>query len=116
MEMVRDQWGPFDTVYIGGGTPSVLTLKQLESILAHVQKTFALLPDTEITVEANPGDLNLPFLRDLRKHGNQSSQHWDSIIRSENPRFSRDADIPLSKRFQPLRAPAGLDFKTWDWI
>jgi oxygen-independent coproporphyrinogen III oxidase len=67
MEMVRDQWGPFDTVYIGGGTPSILTLKQLESILAHVQETFVLLPGTEITLEANPGDLNLPFLRDLRK-------------------------------------------------
>ena len=69
MEMVRDPWGPFDTVYIGGGTPSILTIKQLESILAHVQKTFVLSPGIEITLEANPGDLNLPFLRRLRNMG-----------------------------------------------
>ena len=69
MGMVRDQFGPLDTLYIGGGTPSLLTLKQLESILAHIQKKFVLLPDPEITLEANPGDLNLSFLRDLRNLG-----------------------------------------------
>jgi oxygen-independent coproporphyrinogen III oxidase len=69
MEMIHDPWGPFDTVYIGGGTPSLLTIKQLESILARVQKCFRLLPDSEITLEANPGDLSLPFLRSLKSLG-----------------------------------------------
>src|SRR4030066_95290 len=62
MEMYRNQFNPFDTVYIGGGTPSLLSSKQLENILIKVQKNFDLISNTEITIEANPADLNLPFL------------------------------------------------------
>jgi oxygen-independent coproporphyrinogen III oxidase len=84
MEMVHDPWGPFDTVYIGGGTPSLLTIKQLESILTRVQKYFRLLPDSEITLEANPGDLSLPFLRSLKSIGinrlNMGVQSFDQKI------------------------------------
>jgi oxygen-independent coproporphyrinogen-3 oxidase len=38
MEMYRNRFNPFDTVYIGGGTPSLLS-PQLENILASVRKT-----------------------------------------------------------------------------
>ena len=69
MEMARDSWDSFDTVYLGGGTPSVLTLQQIESILTRIQKQFVLLPDTELTLETNPGDLNLPFLQGCRAMG-----------------------------------------------
>ncbi len=71
MERVRDQesWEPFDTVYLGGGTPSLLTLEQLESILDHIRRKFVLLPDTEITLEANPGDIDLSFLQGARSMG-----------------------------------------------
>jgi len=69
MEMYGDQFSSFDTVYIGGGTPSLLSIEQLEAILTAVQKNFNLLSDTEITLEANPGDLSLPYLRSLRQTG-----------------------------------------------
>ena len=69
MEMVHDQQGPFDTVYIGGGTPSVLHLRQLETILTRVRKRFTLLGNSEITLETNPGDLNLSFLQGLHRIG-----------------------------------------------
>ncbi len=73
MELVRDQWNspsePFDTIYIGGGTPSLLSLDQAESILTHVKKNFLLLADAEITLESNPGDLSSFYLRALRKIG-----------------------------------------------
>ena len=69
MDMVHDQWGPFDTVYIGGGTPSVLNLEQLETVLTKVKKSFALSGHPEITLEANPGDLNLLFLQGLHRIG-----------------------------------------------
>jgi oxygen-independent coproporphyrinogen-3 oxidase len=69
MEWVDDAWGPFDTVYIGGGTPSLLSLHQLESILNAVKKKFLLFPDAEITLEANPGDLNLTYLEGLQSLG-----------------------------------------------
>ena len=69
MEMVRDHFGPFDTVYLGGGTPSVLSVSQLQNVLIKVQENFTLLPDTEITVEANAGDLNPAFLKQLNDTG-----------------------------------------------
>ena len=62
-------WDPFDTIYIGGGTPSILAPDQLQSILAHVHENFPSLPGTEVTLEMNPGDLNLSCLQELREIG-----------------------------------------------
>jgi len=65
----QDFGGPFDTVYIGGGTPSVLSPGQLKKILGGIQKHFRLAPQPEFTLEANPGDLDLPFLQSLKNLG-----------------------------------------------
>lgn len=43
-----------DTVYIGGGTPTVLENKQLERLITAIHETFNLAEDTELTVESNP--------------------------------------------------------------
>jgi oxygen-independent coproporphyrinogen-3 oxidase len=69
MEMYRNQFNPFDTVYIGGGTPSLLSPEQLESILRSVQKTFHLIANLEITIETNPADLDQSFLELMREIG-----------------------------------------------
>lgn len=45
---------PVRTIYFGGGTPSLLTVSQLGRILDHVVRSFSVLPDAEITLEANP--------------------------------------------------------------
>ena len=46
------------SIFIGGGTPSLMTASQLETLLDAVQKSFALASDVEITLEANPGTLD----------------------------------------------------------
>lgn len=46
-----------DTVFIGGGTPTILQIGQMERLLATVSEHFALKEDAEITVEANPGTI-----------------------------------------------------------
>ncbi len=46
-----------DTVFIGGGTPSILKAEQLYELLAAVQENFTTAEGAEITVEANPGTL-----------------------------------------------------------
>ena len=69
MEMYRNRFNPFDTIYIGGGTPSLLSSKQLENILTKVRKNFDLISDAEITIEANPADLNQSFLESVREIG-----------------------------------------------
>src|SRR5512136_2072407 len=60
---------PFDTVYIGGGSPSVLSPRQIEEILGKTRKYFSLAPSAEFTLEANPGDLDFSFLQALRELG-----------------------------------------------
>ncbi len=69
MEMARPAWACFDTVYIGGGTPSILSPEQIDGVLSGVRKNFFLSPGAEITFEANPADLNLSFLKFLTTIG-----------------------------------------------
>ncbi|NLW81925.1 MAG: radical SAM family heme chaperone HemW [Desulfovibrionales bacterium] len=58
------------TVYLGGGTPSLLTPYQVEAILAAAHRHFAVSPDAEITLEANPESaLADGFLSEIRKLG-----------------------------------------------
>jgi len=57
------------TVYLGGGTPSLLTPSQLAAVLAAVRRHFAVREDAEISLEANPGTLTADRLRELRRLG-----------------------------------------------
>ena len=45
-----------DTIYFGGGTPSLLGAGRLTAILETVTATFSVVPGAEVTVEVNPGD------------------------------------------------------------
>ena len=54
------------TVYFGGGTPSVLSSKQILSIWESLNKHFSIASDAEVTLEANPDDLTKPYLSELK--------------------------------------------------
>lgn len=69
MEMYRDRFNPFDTVYFGGGTPSLLRPGQMEEILIRIKENFDLVPDTEITIETNPADPGRSWLESIRAIG-----------------------------------------------
>lgn len=58
-----------DTVYIGGGTPSLLAPEQLNRILFAVRESAPLSPDAEITMEANPADITSELLAFLDSAG-----------------------------------------------
>jgi oxygen-independent coproporphyrinogen-3 oxidase len=47
-----------ETIYFGGGTPSVLSTKEIETLIDAVYKNFAVVENPEITLEANPDDLS----------------------------------------------------------
>lgn len=66
-----EQAGPatLETIYMGGGTPSVLPLSMLAQILAAVSRAFAVQPAAEITLEANPGTVDRPLLSQFRELG-----------------------------------------------
>jgi putative oxygen-independent coproporphyrinogen III oxidase len=64
----RDQFPAFDSLFLGGGTPSLLTGAQLDQLMRNLRRTFAFAPDSEITIEANPDDLTaakLALVQDL---------------------------------------------------
>ena len=60
---------PFDTIYFGGGTPTVLSIKELSRILDTVYKQYTISSDAEITIEANPGEVDAQYLRHLYELG-----------------------------------------------
>ena len=60
---------PFKTIFFGGGTPSLLSVKQIENLLNSIQQTFGIETGAEITLEANPGTVTLERLRGYRQAG-----------------------------------------------
>ena len=61
--------GPVETIYFGGGTPSLLTLAELNTLLSSIGRTFDVVDNPEITLEANPDDLSKGHLIALREAG-----------------------------------------------
>lgn len=57
------------TVYFGGGTPSLLSGTEIEGLLNQIQQYYTILPDAEITLEANPDDLTPQKLTELKQAG-----------------------------------------------
>lgn len=54
-----------DTIYFGGGTPSVLSILDIRSILSEIDSLWDVAANAEITMEANPDDLSPDYLNDL---------------------------------------------------
>jgi oxygen-independent coproporphyrinogen-3 oxidase len=58
-----------ETIYFGGGTPSLLSIKELNNILASLYSKFEIAKDAEITLEANPDDITAEKLQLWKKAG-----------------------------------------------
>ena len=65
--ILRDYTVP--TIYVGGGTPTILPPSQLKRMLQTVFLSFNLTPDCEITIEANPATIKLETLQEIRSAG-----------------------------------------------
>jgi len=62
-----------DTIYFGGGTPSLLTEAELNHLFDAIHRQFTVSPTAEITLEANPDDFSAEKLRMLRRYVNRLS-------------------------------------------
>lgn len=106
-----------DTIYFGGGTPSLLTPAQLDRILATLQDHFAIDRASEITLEINPGSVDAEKLRAFRSLGiNRASfgaQTFDDRELAKLGRSHSAADT--LKTFADLRR-AGFDNVSFDLI
>lgn len=83
IEMKRDVLGVLKTIYIGGGTPTVLTVQELERLFQGL-RIIPWSEDIEVTVEANPGTVSSEKIRTLRELGvNRISLGIQSFIDRE---------------------------------
>lgn len=118
-----EQSAVIDTIYFGGGTPSLLTVEQLGSILNAVRGRFHIAPHAEITLEINPGDggesadARRKTMSEWRHLGfNRASFGAQTFDDRELKMLGRTHDSgDISRTFQQLRG-AGFDNINFDLI
>ena len=69
MELYAPEAEPLQTVFIGGGTPSILSAKTLAQLFADIHQYFQITPDAEITIECNPGTVDGEKLSVMKDNG-----------------------------------------------
>ncbi len=96
---------PVETIYFGGGTPSLLSEKELNEIFEQIYKIYNVSEKVEITAEANPDDLSNSYLKELKKTpinrlsiGIQS--FFDDDLQMMNRRHSVEQSISVVKKAQ----------------
>jgi oxygen-independent coproporphyrinogen-3 oxidase len=105
------------TVFFGGGTPSLLPVDALESILDALHRSFSLADSLELTLEANPGTLSLDYLRALRRLGvNRLSLGMQSASPSELRLLEREHDYPKVIQALTWARKAGFENVNLDLI
>lgn len=65
----QDAQIPIQTIFFGGGTPSLLSIHQFESLFQELHRSFQIAEKAEITLEANPGTVNFDYLNSLNQMG-----------------------------------------------
>ena len=107
----------FETIFFGGGTPSLLEPDQLESILGRLRKTFHITRDAEITLETNPGTVTLEKLSSYRRLGvNRLSIGIQSFDEDELKFLGRIHDSLQAVQCVELARQAGFNNVSVDLI
>ena len=106
-----------ETVYFGGGTPSLLNPAQVERLLAAVRTRFRLTGDAEVTMEMNPGTVTREGLSEFRRLGvNRASFGAQTFDDDELRRLGRSHTVAETRRtFADLRG-VGFDNISFDLI
>ena len=105
------------TVYFGGGTPSLLSPAHFAQIMRQLHESFDLARDAEISLEANPDDLSLDYLRQLRALGfNRISIGMQSANARILQLFERQHDVKTVGEAVRHARQAGFDNLNLDVI
>ncbi len=106
-----------DTVYVGGGTPTVLDEKRLEAFLELIKRYFVFRNSYEFTFEANPGTVSFNKLRLLKRYGvNRLSVGVQSFIDEELRILGRIHDVDAALVFLRLSKELGFESINVDLI
>jgi putative oxygen-independent coproporphyrinogen III oxidase len=88
---------PLQTVFFGGGTPSLLAVPQVEAILSALQECFGIAPSAEISMEMDPATFDLSHVQGYRTAGvnrvSLGAQDFHDQVLAASGRFHRRADI-----------------------
>lgn len=108
---------PAKSVYFGGGTPSLVPVAQIEKILRACTESFSLNANAEITLEANPGTVDLDKLRAFRSLGiNRLSLGVQSFDDATVRRLNRGHTVQDAMDTYDLARHAGFDNLNLDLI
>jgi oxygen-independent coproporphyrinogen-3 oxidase len=100
---------PVKTIYFGGGTPSLLSLADCEVIMKALQSHFSIVPDAEITLEANPDDITTIKLEGWKALGvNRLSIGTQSFFEEELIWMNRAHTAAHAKECIELSVAAGI--------
>jgi len=101
---------PVDSVFFGGGTPSLLDPPEIGGLLLRIRERFVLSADAEITAEANPSDLTEERLLGLRVAGvNRLSIGVQSLVDRELRLLGRRHDAAAARAVIARARRAGFD-------
>ncbi len=107
----------FDTIYFGGGTPSLLTPDQIEKILLAVDAQFDMSPDAEITMEMNPATVTPETLQAFRSLGvNRASFGVQTFDDHLLKLLARGHDANDARKTFAMLRDAGFDNVSFDLI
>jgi oxygen-independent coproporphyrinogen-3 oxidase len=106
-----------NTIYFGGGTPSLLSEEELNFLLEKLHQLFPVAPNAEITLEANPDDLKADKLRTVRKAGiNRLSIGIQSFYEPHLRYLNRAHNAEEAQTCVKLAQDAGFDNISIDLI
>lgn len=112
-----DWTGIWETIYFGGGTPSLLPPEHLGNLIEHVKITRGISADAEITLEANPEDVNLLSIKQWKQAGiNRISVGVQSLSDPELKAMNRAHDAETSKIAIQMLVGAGFQSVNLDLI
>ncbi|HEV2802342.1 MAG TPA: radical SAM family heme chaperone HemW [Pyrinomonadaceae bacterium] len=106
-----------DTIYFGGGTPSLLSPSQVERIMRAVRDRFRVARDAEVTLELNPGTVTRDSVEGFRAAGiNRASFGLQTFDDDELRRLGRTHTAEDARRTLSLLRAAGFDNVSFDLI
>ena len=106
-----------DTIYFGGGTPSLLKPAQVGAILDAVRTRFIVASDAEVTMEMNPGTLTLDTLKEFRSLGiNRASYGAQTFDDAELKRLGRTHTAEDVRRTLTILREAAFTNVSFDLI
>lgn len=106
-----------DTIYFGGGTPSLLAPAQLARLLEAAHRRFTIAAGAEVTLEMNPGTVTPQSLREFRAAGvNRASFGAQTFDERELKRLGRTHTADDTRRTHAMLSAAGFDNISLDLI